>query len=89
MHNGPFFSRWLVSVIPADPAFKSKHRFDITIRHKNNRRNFPSITAICRYHNILQRDTVPRLIDQFGRKRCQKKRTDADYKGGGNLWFCL
>ena len=24
--------------------------------------------------------TVPRIIDQFGRKMCQKKRKDLDYK---------
>ena len=28
----------------------------------------------------VQRLTVPRLIDQFGRKRCQKKRKDVDYQ---------
>ena len=40
---------------------------------------FPSKTAICRFAN-MQRLTVPRMIGQFGRKRCQKKRKDMDYK---------
>ena len=39
-----------------------------------------SITAICPFSNIFQRLTVPRMIDQFGRKTCQKKRKDVDYK---------
>ena len=29
---------------------------------------------------VLQRLIVPLLIDQFGHKRCQKKRKDIDYK---------
>ena len=40
-----------------------------------NRRHFPSMTAICRFSNILQRLTVPRIIDQFrlkGAKRSVK-----------------
>ena len=45
-----------------------------------NRRHFPSMRAICRFSNILQRLTVPRIIDQFGRKRCQKKRKDVNYE---------
>ena len=45
-----------------------------------NRRHFPSKTANCRFSNILQRLTVPRIIDQFWRERCQKKRKDVDYK---------
>ena len=44
------------------------------------RRHFPSKTANCRFSNILQRLTVPRIIDQFWLKRCQKKRKDVDYK---------
>ena len=28
----------------------------------------------------VERLAVPRIIDQFGRKRCQKKRKDVDYK---------
>ena len=44
-----------------------------------NRRHFPSMTAICRFPNMLQRLTVPRIIDQLGRKMCQKKRKDMDY----------
>ena len=43
-------------------------------------RNFPSIAAICRFPNVFQRLTVPRMIDRFGPKRCQKKRKDMDYK---------
>ena len=33
-----------------------------------NRRHFPSKTAILPISNIFQRLTVPRIIDQFGRK---------------------
>ena len=46
-------------------------------------RHFPSITVIWRFSNILQRltaVTVPRIIDQFGRKRYRKKRLDVNYK---------
>ena len=32
------------------------------------------------FSNILQRLTVPPIIDQFGRKRCQKKRKEMQYK---------
>ena len=45
-----------------------------------NRRHFPSKTANCRFSNIIQRLIVPQIIDQFGRKRCQKKREDVYYK---------
>ena len=38
-----------------------------------NRQHLPSMRAICRL-------TVPRIIDQFGCKRCQKKRKDVDYQ---------
>ena len=41
---------------------------------------FPSKTDICRFSNIFQRLTVPPIIDQFGRKRCQKKHKDVCYK---------
>ena len=44
-----------------------------------NRRHFPSIAAICQLWKILQGLTVPRIIDKFGRKRCQKKRKDVDH----------
>ena len=37
------------------------------------------MTANCRFSNIIQRLIVPRTIDQFGRKRCQKKHKDVDY----------
>ena len=45
-----------------------------------NRRHFAKMTVVCRFSNILQRLAVPRKIDQFGRKRCQKKRKDVDHK---------
>ena len=45
-----------------------------------NRRHFPSKTATLPFSNIFQRFTVPRIIDQFGRKRCQKKRKDVNYQ---------
>ena len=38
-----------------------------------NRLHFPSITAICRFLNILQRLAVSRMIDQFRRKRRPKE----------------
>ena len=38
------------------------------------------MTAICRFSNILQRLAVSRIIDQFERKRWQKKLKDVDYK---------
>ena len=41
-----------------------------------NRRHFPSKTTIYRCSSNLQKLTVTRKIDQFGRKRCQKKRKD-------------
>ena len=37
----------------------------------------------CRRFRILanvQSLTAPRIIDRFGRKRCQKKRTDVSYQ---------
>ena len=37
---------------------------------------FPSKTMIYLCSSILQKLTVTRIIDQFGRKRCQKKRKD-------------
>ena len=43
-----------------------------------NRRHFPSMTTICLFSKIFQRLIVPRIIDQFGSKRCQKKRKDVD-----------
>ena len=43
-----------------------------------NRKHFPSMTAICLLSNIFQRLTLPRVIDQLGRKRCQKKRKYKD-----------
>ena len=48
-------------------------------KHSEEFWNRPSKTAICRFAN-MQRLTVPRMIGQFGRKRCQKKRKDMDYK---------
>ena len=52
-----------------------------------NRRYFPSKPAICRYSSILQRLTVPRRIDQFGHKRCQKKRKDVGYELLSEFFF--
>ena len=48
-------------------------------------RQIAVIEAKCRlsYLGILlnvERLTVPRIIDQFGRKKCQKKRKDISYK---------
>ena len=42
-----------------------------------NRIHFPSMTAICRFSNMV---TVTRIKDRFGCKRCQKKRKDVDFK---------
>ena len=57
----------------AQGVFKHSEEF-------RNRQHFPSKTAICRFSNIFQRLPVPRIIDQFGSKRCEKKRKDVDYK---------
>ena len=42
-------------------------------------RHFPSMIADFQTY-VVQRLTVPRIIDQFGRKRCQKKRKYVDHK---------
>ena len=44
-----------------------------------NRQYFPSMRAICRFLDILQRLAVPPNIDRFGLKMCQKKRKDVIY----------
>ena len=41
-----------------------------------------SIATICLFPKIFQILTVPRMIDQFGRKRCQQKRKDV----ATNFW---
>ena len=54
---GQFFeARWV---------FKHSEEF-------RNRRHFSSMTAICRFSNILQRLTAPRIIDNFDAK-CAKR----------------
>jgi len=63
----------IVQLFKAQWVFKHSEEF-------RNRRHFPSIAAICQFPNILQRLALPRIIDQFGRKRCQKKRKDVDYQ---------
>ena len=60
------------SLFVAQSVFKHPEEFP-------NRRHFPLKAAICRFPNILQRLTVPRMIDQFVRKQCQKKPKDMDY----------
>ena len=50
------------------------------LKEFRNWRHFPSITAFCRFSNIFQRLTVPRICDQFGCKRCPKKHRDVNYK---------
>ena len=52
------------------------------IKHRNSR-HFPSKTIFCRCSSILQRLTVTRVIDQFGRKRCKRKHKDLSYQ---HLW---
>ena len=42
--------------------------------------HFHSITGIFRFSKTLQRLTLPRIIDQFGRERYRKKRKDVDCK---------
>ena len=41
---------------------------------------FKFVHAIFRCSSILQRLTLPRMIDQFGRKMCQMKRKDVSYQ---------
>jgi len=69
---GTFYAK-IGPLFEAQWVFKHSEEF-------RNRRHFPSKTANCRFSNIFQRLTVPRIIDQFGRKRCQKKRKDVNYK---------
>ena len=45
-----------------------------------NRGHFPSMAAICRFLNTLQRIILGRIIDRFGHKMYQKKREDVGYK---------
>ena len=45
-----------------------------------NRRHFTFIAAICRFSDMLQRLTVPQIIDQFRRKMWQNKCKDVEYK---------
>ena len=45
-----------------------------------NQRHFSSITVICPFSTILQRLAMPRIMVQFGRKKCQKKRKDVNYQ---------
>ena len=68
-----FFCVQIGQSFTAQWVFKHSEEF-------RNRRHFPLMTAISRFSNILQRLTMPRKIDQFARKRCQKKRKDEDYK---------
>ena len=52
----------------------------LTFGRIRNRRHFPSLTAILPFSNILKRLTAPRIINQFGRKRCQKKHKYVRYQ---------
>ena len=63
----------LGQLFAAQWVFKNSEEF-------RNQQHFASIRAICRFSNILQRVTVPRIVDQFGRKRCQKKRNEMKHK---------
>ena len=69
---GPFASK-LVNYSRHSESFKHSEEF-------GNRRHFPLITAICQFSNILQRFTVPRIIDKFRRKTRQKKRKGMGYE---------
>ena len=76
LHHYASFGTFCVQIgqlFAAQWVFKHSEEF-------RNRRHFPSRTANCQFSNILQRLTVPRIIDQFWRKRCQMKRKDVDYK---------
>ena len=50
------------------------------LNFRKNRRHFSMKKVILPFSNIFQRLTVPRIIDQFGRKRCQKNRKDLSYQ---------
>ena len=92
MHNKVFIGKTLIEVCSLH-LYASFGTFCIQIgqlfapllffKHSEeflNQRHLPLKTANCRFSNILQRLTVPRIIDQFGCKRCKKKRTDVNYK---------
>ena len=60
-------------LIAAQWLFESCLKFNKSLSSKENVDDF----AILPNGQIL---IVPGIIDQFGRKRCQKKRKDVDYK---------
>ena len=81
MQKKKIFEKTLIEVdSPYLYAFFAAQWFFEHLEEFQNRWHFPSIAAICRFSNILQRLTVPQIFDQFGLKRCQKKRKDVDYK---------
>ena len=51
-----------------------------TFRRIWNWSHFPLKTAILSFSYNFQRLTLPRIIDQFRRKMCQKKRKDVSYQ---------
>ena len=51
----------------------------LKVRRSNIKRD-KKATVNCRFSNILQRLTVPWIINQFWRKMCKKKGKDVDYK---------
>ena len=57
----------------AHRVFKQSEEF-------RNRRDFPSKAAILPFSYISQRLTVPWIVNQFGRKRCQKKHKVVSYQ---------
>ena len=67
------FCTQIGQLVAAQRVFKHSEEFP-------NRRHFPRMTAILQFSNIFQRLTLPRKIDQFGCKMCQKNCKDVDYK---------
>ena len=57
----------------------SRHSEIWNFRKNSKSTSFSSITAIFPFSNFFQSLNVPPKIDQFGRKKCQKKRKNFSY----------
>ena len=58
----------------------SRHGESLNIRKNSDFDDILIRWLICLFSNKLQRVAVSQIIDRFGRKRCQKKRKDENYK---------
>ena len=73
----PVHSSWRKNIfgtfcVQIDQLFESQWAFEIVVLKEN--------VADLEILPNVQRLTVPLIIDQFGRKRCQKKRKDLSYQ---------